>query len=104
MIIRYEVYKHAYSTRIIQVNCQPNYVEEKTMQEFFAGIIESIGEDLTRPGLVDTPKRAAKAFQFLTRGYQQNIDDVVYKKVIFLKKTKPPKVRCYLKEMTTYWW
>ncbi len=47
------------------------------MQEFFAGIIESIGEDLTRPGLVDTPKRAAKAFQFLTRGYQQNIDDVV---------------------------
>lgn len=47
------------------------------MQEFFAGIIESIGEDLTRPGLVDTPKRAAKAFQFLNRGYQQNIDDVV---------------------------
>lgn len=47
------------------------------MQEFFSGIIESIGEDLTRPGLVDTPKRAAKAFQFLTRGYQQNIDDVV---------------------------
>lgn len=47
------------------------------MQDLFAGIIESIGEDLTRPGLVDTPKRAAKAFQFLTRGYQQNIDDVV---------------------------
>lgn len=47
------------------------------MQDLFAGIIESIGEDLTRPGLMDTPKRAAKAFQFLTRGYQQNIDDVV---------------------------
>jgi len=47
------------------------------MQEFFSSIIESIGEDITRPGLVDTPKRAAKAFQFLTRGYQQNIDDVV---------------------------
>lgn len=47
------------------------------MQEFFSGIIESIGEDLTRPGLLDTPKRAAKAFQFLTRGYQQNIEDVV---------------------------
>lgn len=47
------------------------------MQEFFSGIIESIGEDLNRPGLIDTPKRAAKAFQFLTRGYQQNIDDVV---------------------------
>jgi GTP cyclohydrolase IA len=51
--------------------------EEKAMQEYFASIIDSIGEDLTRPGLVDTPKRAAKAFQFLTRGYQQNIDEVV---------------------------
>ncbi len=47
------------------------------MQEYFASIIGSIGEDLTRPGLVDTPKRAAKAFQFLTRGYHQSIDDVV---------------------------
>lgn len=47
------------------------------MQEHFAQIIAGIGEDLTRPGLVDTPKRAAKAFQFLTRGYQQTLDEVV---------------------------
>jgi GTP cyclohydrolase I len=47
------------------------------MQEHFAQIITGIGEDLTRPGLVDTPKRAAKAFQFLTRGYQQTLDEVV---------------------------
>ena len=47
------------------------------MKEHFANIIASIGEDLTRPGLVDTPERAAKAFQFLTRGYQQTLDEVV---------------------------
>ncbi|MDO3386457.1 GTP cyclohydrolase I FolE [Gilvimarinus sp. SDUM040013] len=47
------------------------------MQEYFAKIIEGIGEDLNRPGLVDTPKRAAKAFQFLTKGYEQSLDDVV---------------------------
>jgi GTP cyclohydrolase IA len=47
------------------------------MKEHFAEIIKSIGEDLTRPGLADTPERAAKAFQFLTRGYHQNIEDVV---------------------------
>lgn len=47
------------------------------MQEHFAKIIEGIGEDLNRPGLVDTPKRAAKAFQFLTRGYQQSLEEVV---------------------------
>ena len=47
------------------------------MQEHWAGIIEAIGEDISRPGLVDTPKRAAKAFEFLTHGYRQSVDEVV---------------------------
>ncbi len=47
------------------------------MEEHWASIIEAIGEDLQRPGLVDTPKRAAKAFEFLTRGYKQSVDEVV---------------------------
>jgi len=47
------------------------------MKDSFATILTSIGEDLNRPGLKDTPERAAKAFSFLTRGYSQNIDDVV---------------------------
>jgi GTP cyclohydrolase I len=47
------------------------------VEKHWAAIIESIGEDLERPGLVDTPKRAAKAFEFLTRGYDQSVDDVV---------------------------
>lgn len=47
------------------------------MREHFASIIAGVGEDLTRPGLLDTPDRAAKAFQFLTRGYHQTLDEVV---------------------------
>ncbi len=47
------------------------------MEEHWAKIIEAVGEDLNRPGLVDTPKRAAKAFKFLTRGYDQSVDEVV---------------------------
>ncbi len=47
------------------------------MKKSWANIIESIGEDLERPGLVDTPRRAAKAFAFLTRGYQQSVEEVV---------------------------
>lgn len=47
------------------------------MEEHWAKIIEAIGEDLDRPGLADTPKRAAKAFQFLTRGYGQSVEEVV---------------------------
>ncbi len=47
------------------------------MKDAFAHIITSIGEDLSRDGLRDTPERAAKAFEFLTRGYQQTVEEVV---------------------------
>jgi len=47
------------------------------MKDHWAAIIEGMGEDLDRPGLKDTPERAAKAYQFLTRGYHQSVDEVV---------------------------
>ena len=47
------------------------------MEEYFSKIIESIGEDVTREGLIDTPKRAAKAFAFLNNGYEKNLDEVL---------------------------
>ena len=47
------------------------------MEQHFASIITAIGEDLTREGLVDTPKRAAKAFKFLNNGYEKTLEDVL---------------------------
>ena len=47
------------------------------MQEHFKAIIKAIGEDTTREGLIDTPSRAASAFEYLTKGYQENIDDII---------------------------
>ncbi len=43
----------------------------------YKAIIDGLGEDTGREGLRDTPMRAAKAMQFLTQGYQQNLDDLV---------------------------
>lgn len=40
------------------------------MAERFKHIIEDLGEDPRRPGLVDTPQRAAKALLFFTKGYE----------------------------------
>lgn len=48
-----------------------------TLENAYSNIIEELGEDLNRPGLVDTPARAAKAMEFLTKGYHQNIDEIV---------------------------
>lgn len=47
------------------------------MEEYFSKIIEAIGEDVNREGLVDTPKRAAKAFKFLNNGYEKTLDEVL---------------------------
>lgn len=47
------------------------------MKAAYATLIERIGEDLKRPGLVGTPERAAKALEFLTEGYHQNLDEVI---------------------------
>lgn len=47
------------------------------ISEHYREIIASLGEDVNREGLVDTPKRAAKAMRFLTRGYRQNLDELI---------------------------
>lgn len=47
------------------------------MKEAYENIINAVGEDLSRPGLQDTPKRAAKAMQFLCNGYDKTVDEVV---------------------------
>ncbi|WP_445267879.1 GTP cyclohydrolase I FolE [Thiothrix subterranea] len=45
--------------------------------QLYADLITSIGEDITRDGLQKTPERAAKAFGFLTQGYQQSLETIV---------------------------
>ena len=40
-------------------------------------MLQNLGEDPKRGGLIDTPKRVAKALHFLTSGYQLSVEEVV---------------------------
>ena len=52
-----------------------------TAQEVIAAnmhqVLSALGEDPTRDGLIQTPDRAAKALQFLTSGYETNLEQIV---------------------------
>ena len=52
-------------------------IDRETLEEAYHSLLEAIGEDPNRQGLVRTPIRAARALEFLTNGYRQNLDDIV---------------------------
>jgi GTP cyclohydrolase I len=59
-----------------------NYEEDsgavdEVVQEHIRNLIKHIGEDPERQGLAKTPTRAALAIQYLTQGYQQDIQEIV---------------------------
>ncbi len=47
------------------------------MEQAFRTILEQVGEDPEREGLLDTPSRAAKAMEFLTKGYGETLESLV---------------------------
>ena len=47
------------------------------MQDIIRQLLAKLGEDPSREGLLDTPKRAEKAFKFLTSGYTADVDTVL---------------------------
>ncbi len=72
-----------------------NSHREKTeeLAYYYQKIIELLGEDASREGLIKTPERVAKAMQFLMHGYEQNPEEIVrsaiftedYKQMVIVK-------------------
>ena len=47
------------------------------LEELYLNVIEELGEDPTREGLLKTPHRVAEAMEFITSGYHQNLEEIV---------------------------
>ena len=54
-------------------------VTDKQAEEAFKTILTWIGEDISREGLLETPKRAVKAFKEYFKGYNQNAEEYLSK-------------------------
>ena len=49
----------------------------EALTDIYHELLEAIGEDPERQGLLKTPGRAARALEFLTQGYRQRVEDIV---------------------------
>ena len=51
--------------------------KRKKLEANTRNLLELLGEDPKREGLINTPKRVAKSWDFLTKGYTENLDDLI---------------------------
>ena len=59
---------------------QSNRLPQKNLARLadaYRDLLDCIGEDLDREGLRRTPDRAARALEFLTQGYRQDLEEIV---------------------------
>ena len=65
---------------------EESYNKETTnkLKDNYSNIIETLGENPSREGLLKTPERVAKAMQFLTQGYKIDAKQIL-KSAIFLE-------------------
>jgi len=54
-----------------------NDYKRKKLEANTKNLLELLGEDPSREGLINTPKRVAKAWDFLTKGYSENLDELI---------------------------
>ncbi|HEY5766656.1 MAG TPA: GTP cyclohydrolase I, partial [Candidatus Udaeobacter sp.] len=57
-----------------------NRLEEKDLDRIanaYRELLDTIGEDVDREGLRRTPDRAARALEFLTQGYRQDLEEII---------------------------
>ncbi len=68
--------RNTHNGQASQIQAASEAAKEKMMEAVYT-MLESVGEDPEREGLLKTPKRVAEAMQFLTQGYNQSLEKIV---------------------------
>ena len=63
---------------------EPKFAE-KPIAPLISSLLDAIGEDPSRDGLVRTPERVEKALRFLTSGYQTDVKEIVNNAIFEVK-------------------
>jgi GTP cyclohydrolase I len=61
----------------VKTNQEKEHKVTKSIQPLIRQMLEDLGEDPQREGLLRTPKRVDEAMHYLTRGYQQDLDELL---------------------------
>jgi GTP cyclohydrolase I len=56
---------------------EPAVNQLENMKDLYRNLIRHVSEDPERQGLLKTPERAAKAMLYFTKGYEENLDDIL---------------------------
>ena len=54
------------------------HLQDASLRELYAEVLKRIGEDASRDGLVNTPLRMEKSMKFLTKGYEQTVEEAIH--------------------------
>ena len=54
-------------------------ITQEECEDSVKNLLKYIGEDINREGLIDTPKRVRKAYEFMTSGYHQDPKEIIQK-------------------------
>jgi GTP cyclohydrolase IA len=65
------------SQAAVRAVARPRVVDQASIEGHVRGILADLGEDPDREGLVKTPSRVARAYEFLTKGYREDPRSII---------------------------